>query len=296
MRRRREGAHLAARWGGGQAALPLEAETRRMAGWNGKIFGGALGALVAGPIGAVVGALFGHQYDAHAERGASAGGSVLRVRQLFFPATFGLMGHVAKADGRVTEQEIAAARALMQGLRLNEAQQREAIEHYTAGKQPGYDLRAALGELRTAMAPYPQLAQFFIELQLQVAIAGNGLAPRPRERLLAAAAMLGMDQAHFANLEALMRWRSGTAGQASRGYERRNDDEQLRQAYALLEAEPKASDEAVTKAYRRQMSRHHPDKLQANGLPPSMLERAKERTQQIQAAYEQIRAARGMRG
>jgi DnaJ like chaperone protein len=55
------------------------------------------------------------------------------------------------------------------------------------------------------------------------------------------------------------------------------------------------SDEEVVKAYRRQMSRHHPDKLKANGLPPSMLERAKERTQQIQAAYEVIRERRGMR-
>ncbi len=56
-----------------------------------------------------------------------------------------------------------------------------------------------------------------------------------------------------------------------------------------------ASDEQVVKAYRRQMSRNHPDKLQANGLPESMLERAKERTQQIQAAYELVRSARGMR-
>jgi len=55
------------------------------------------------------------------------------------------------------------------------------------------------------------------------------------------------------------------------------------------------SDEQIVKAYRRQMSRHHPDKLKANGLPDSMLEHAKERTQQIQVAYEAIRERRGMR-
>jgi len=69
----------------------------------------------------------------------------------------------------------------------------------------------------------------------------------------------------------------------------------LRQAYLLLEADPKASNEQVTRAWRRQLSRHHPDKLQSQGLPEAMLERAKERTQQIQAAYELIRSARGMR-
>ena len=42
------------------------------------------------------------------------------------------------------------------------------------------------------------------------------------------------------------------------------------------------------------MSRHHPDKLKANGLPDSMLERAKERTQQIHGAYELMRERRGM--
>jgi DnaJ like chaperone protein len=72
-------------------------------------------------------------------------------------------------------------------------------------------------------------------------------------------------------------------------------NERIAQAYSLLEASPHMSDEAVVKAYRRQMSKHHPDKLRANGLPQSMLERAKERTQQIQSAYELIRERRGMR-
>jgi DnaJ like chaperone protein len=43
------------------------------------------------------------------------------------------------------------------------------------------------------------------------------------------------------------------------------------------------------------MSRNHPDKLKANGLPESMLEMAKEKTQQIQRAYETVKESRGMR-
>jgi DnaJ like chaperone protein len=55
-----------------------------------------------------------------------------------------------------------------------------------------------------------------------------------------------------------------------------------------------ASNEEVAKAYRRQLSRHHPDKLKANGLPESMIEHAKERTQQIIEAYELIKDRRGV--
>jgi DnaJ like chaperone protein len=253
-------------------------------------------------MGAAMGALAGHQYDAHIDARGGAGSGV-RVQQLFFPATFRLMGHIAKADGRVSEQEIAAARSLMHALHLNEAQVAQAIEHYNAGKQAGFTLSGALGALHEAIAGHSQLVQFFIELQLQVAIVGNGLEGRPRERLRAAAVYLGMPPAHFARLETMMRWR---AGAGSGGYSSASvpgqgaaaDAERLAQAYALLEIERGAgnepSDEQVVKAYRRQMSRHHPDKLQANGLPESMLERAKERTQQIQAAYELIKAVRGM--
>jgi DnaJ like chaperone protein len=294
MAKQQKGAHLAARlraWSSRSAANNGEA----MASWIGKIIGGVLGAAMAGPVGAALGVLAGHQYDVHVEtggRGVASAGGVARVQLLFFPATFRLMGHIAKADGRVSEQEIAAARSLMQALRLSSVQTAQAIEHYTQGKQPDFVLGSALHELRVALAPYPQLAQFFIELQLQVALAGNGLAARPRERLRAAAGLLGINDASFARLEAMMRWRAGaTRGAAASSA----DSGRLEQAYALLEIERSASDEQVVKAYRRQMSRHHPDKLQANGLPESMLERAKERTQQIQAGYELIRAVRGMR-
>ena len=56
-----------------------------------------------------------------------------------------------------------------------------------------------------------------------------------------------------------------------------------------------ASDADVAKAYRRALNRHHPDKLKANGLPDSMVEHAKQRTQQIIEAWELIRARRGIR-
>jgi DnaJ like chaperone protein len=251
-------------------------------GWNGKIIGAAIGMWLGGPIGAALGLLAGHQFDvgdanaAGDEDGVAPGPhSAARVHALYFPAVFRVMGHIAKADGRVSEQEIAAARSVMSALRLNPEQVRLAIGYFGEGKRPEFVLESELAELRPLMRAYPQMAQFFIEIQLQASLAGNGLGARPRAQLLRTAQMLGLGSNDFARLEALMRWRMG--------------------AGALLETPASASDEQVVKAYRRQMSRNHPDKLQANGLPESMLERAKERTQQIQAAYELVRAARGMR-
>ena len=186
----------------------------------------------------------------------------------------------------------------MQALRLSPDQIQAAIEYYSQGKQPAFDPQAAIRELQPALRPNPQLAQFFMEIQLQAALAGNGLEPLARGRLLQVANYLGMSSGEFARLEAIMRYRTQgawtrteTPGSAPGSHDR----EAISQAYALLESSPSASDAELKKAYRRQMSKHHPDKLQSQGLPESMLERAKERTQQIQAAYELLCKQRGMR-
>jgi DnaJ like chaperone protein len=275
-----------------------------LANWAGKIIGATLGVLAMGPLGAILGAFIGHQFDSGRISGSIFAGPDPRlVNELFFPTTFRVMGHIAKADGRVSEQEIASARAVMHALHLQPAQIQAAIGYFTDGKQPQFDLDGALARLRAAIAGYPYLAQFFVEIQLQASLAGGGLSALPRARLQRVALLLGLSANDFARLESLLRFRQGaTMGGAGAGYgggagasTAAASEERMAQAYSLLEAAPQMSDEEVVKAYRRQMSRHHPDKLQANGLPPSMLERAKERTQQIQAAYELIRQRRGMR-
>lgn len=280
--------------------------------WGGKVIGGTLGMLVLGPIGAVIGAIIGHLFDIGQISGAIFGGrpDPRLVNELFFPTTFRVMGHVAKADGRVTEQEIASARAVMHALHLQPEQVQAAIGYFGEGKQPGFNLDAALARLRASIARNPDLTQFFVEIQLQASLAGNGLSDVPRARLQRVALLLGLSATDFARLESLLRFRQGAgmggragggnggagagasgAGMGAAG----TSNERIAQAYSLLAATPQMSDEAVVKAYRRQMSKHHPDKLRANGLPQSMLERAKERTQQIQSAYELIRERRGMR-
>jgi len=269
-------------------------------GWNGKIIGAAIGMWVLGPAGAVLGLLVGHQFDSGGMAGGAGPAGALRVQELYFPAIFRVMGHVAKADGRISEREIAAARALMGALRLDASQTSAAMSYYGEGKQADFVLDSALAPLQPLLRAFPQLAQFFMEIQLQAALAGNNLGPPARARLVRAAQLLGVGGGEFARLEAMMRWRMGGARPAGGGPgatpgSAYTDPDRLAQAYTLLEVTRSASDEQVIKAYRRQMSRHHPDKLQAHGLPESMLERAKERTQQIQAAYELIRTARGMR-
>ena len=62
--------------------------------------------------------------------------------------------------------------------------------------------------------------------------------------------------------------------------------------YAVLGLEPSASAGEIKRAYRKLMSRHHPDKL--GDVPEELKRRAEDRAREINAAYEKIRTERNI--
>ena len=267
--------------------------------WIGKVTGGVLGGLVMGPLGAALGVLLGHQFDEDSAPAALPPGSddLTAIGERFFRATFRIMGPLAKADGRVSELEISAARAVMGQLRLDAGQTREAIARFGEGKQPGFDFEGELAGLSRACHGRPDLTRIFLEIQVRAALAGNNLEGAVRPRMQRVAQVLGISGFEFAHVEAVLRIQSGAfrPGNAAGSYGPAARDTSIAAAYRVLETSAAASDEEVVKAYRRALHRHHPDKLKANGLPDSMVEHAKERTQQIIEAWELIRVQRGIR-
>ena len=275
---------------------------------TGKLIGAIIGLLLfKSPWGALVGLILGHFYDqsvdaARRQAGGSSGERVLEIGERFFTATFEVMGHVAKADGRVSEAEIAAARKVMGELRLDGAQIHAAIQHFTRGKNREFDLEDAMEGLRDACAHRPELIRVFLEIQVRAALEGVDMQGPARAAVQRVAELLSVSRLELAHMEAVLRLRreqfrsGGNGGNGGQGSSQAPPKQGMRldAAYQVLEVDPKASNEDVSKAYRRQLSKHHPDKLKANGLPDSMLEHAKQRTQQIIEAYEMIKASRGM--
>jgi len=266
--------------------------------WIGKVTGGLIG-LAFGPIGVAIGVLLGHQFDqAQEDDGGAPRGDVAAIGERFFRATFRVMGYVAKADGRVTQQEIAAARAVMSDLRLNALQVRDAIALFTEGKQPQFDLAAELAGLRAACRGRPDILRIFLEIQVRAALSGNNLEGPVRPIMSRIATGTRVSGFELAQIEAVLRIRRGGFHQQrpgnGAGAGAAAGAESLEAAYRVLETHAGASNAEVVKAYRRQLNRHHPDKLKANGLPESMIGHAKQRTQQIIEAYELICARRGM--
>ncbi len=256
--------------------------------------------MAGGPVGAAIGAIVGHQFDNAVDEGdrltgpagASGGATPIQTAERFFLSTFRVMGHVAKSDGRVTEQEIAAARSVMMALRLDSMQVAAAINEFTNGKSASFDLKDELTRLRYACEGRPDLIRVFMEIQVRFALAGNDMEGPVRNYLNRVASAIEVSEFELRQIEAVLRIQRGNFRREQQTHTNRH--EQLVLAYKVLEVEATAANDEVVKAYRRALSRHHPDKLKANGLPESMIEHAKERTQQIIEAYELIKERRGI--
>jgi DnaJ like chaperone protein len=262
--------------------------------WWGKIIGGAFGFMLGGPLGAALGAALGHNFDRGLDRLQLAGPADLeRIRTAFFTATFSVMGQIAKADGRVSEDEIAFARSVMAHMSLNEEQRRVAISLFNEGKRPEFPLDEALEQFRRECRGRITLIRMFLEIQLQAAYADGHLDASERGLLLHIFGQVGFSELDFQNLEALVRGASRFAGEGARRTVPPRD--RLREAYRVLGVSAQADGDEVKRAYRRLMNQHHPDKLVAKGLPEEMVKLANEKTHEIKSAYETIKAARGMR-
>ena len=288
--------------------------------WLGKLFGAFFGFLIARGIGAFFGVLIGNLFDRglaqHFSRSHWHYHQEKRrhVQQVFFTSSFAVMGYVAKADGRISEQEIAMAKQMMDEMRLSTKQKEMARQYFNAGKQKTFNLNQTLNKLYKTCHDNPELIKLFVDIQYQAASA-EALTDAKINVLNAILEQLG-----FAPLYRQYRFYENLGDtifdtSASNSSHTQNNRQQgqhnqhqsrgqryhqqnpayspLAHAYAILEISPNTSKQEVKRAYRRLISRNHPDKLIAQGLPEAMIKLANNKTQQITKAYEQIRASKG---
>jgi DnaJ like chaperone protein len=259
--------------------------------WWGKLFGGTFGFMLGGPLGALIGAAIGHSLDARVQDINDEQQGVFgreRIQMAFFTATFSVMGHLAKADGKVTADEIQLAQQIMLQMQLDARLKKLAQRLFAEGKAADFPLDDVLDQLKRECHRRQTLLRMFLEIQMQAALADGVIHVAERKLLLHVATRIGFSVTDFEQLEAMLRAAGRYGGTAAPSKEARLDA-----AYAMLNVTEDVSDAEIKKAYRRLMSQHHPDKLVSRGLPEEMMRLATEKTHQIRQAYEFIRKQRG---
>jgi DnaJ like chaperone protein len=147
--------------------------------WWGKALGGAFGFMIGGPLGALMGIAFGHSFD----RGMGTLGDAIpgadqeRIQAAFFTATFSVMGYIAKADGRVTSDEIRLAEAVMGRLGLDEEMRSSARKLFNEGKTTGFPIDDIMQQFRQETHRRTTLIKMFLEILLLAAYDDGVLHP-----------------------------------------------------------------------------------------------------------------------
>lgn len=297
----------------------------------GKLLGFVFGFLLLKLPGAILGLIAGHMFDKGMSNDFSRSGGFgrffadnerLQSSAIFFHALFACLGHIAKADGAVTQSEINVALKLMDDMQLNENDRREAQQAFREGKDPQFPLEHILKDLKHDLHGQRIILQAFLEMLIEASFADGQLSVSEVEVLDKVAVGLGFGHKDLDRLirkfEAELRFRqrqdafsqardearsraqeqeqaNAWRDKAQQQYTRApqySDKQRLTDAYRILNVAPTADEKTLKRAYKKAMNEHHPDKLIAKGLPKQAMELAKVKAQDIQAAYELIKSTR----
>ncbi len=245
----------------------------------GAILGGAAGFAVGGPIGALVGAAGGYAVQRFGE-GEAADAEALPLGEdatkqgTFTIGVIALGAKMAKADGRVTPDEIAAFKRVF---RTAPEDEKDVAALFNRAKQDTAGFEAYARQLARVLEGAHEVKEEVIDCLFEIAIADSEIHPSELKFLEDVADILGLSTSDFARIRAVHMPADGG------------------DPFVVLGLHHDAGD-AEIKAHYRQLARdNHPDKLIAEGLPEEVIAVANQKLARINAAYDDIAKSRGLR-
>jgi len=265
----------------------------------GKLVGAGTGMLFGGPLGALIGGVMGHFYDRKAEaqdqdpdrledgatRPGGDGGAFgafgrmrEQARQAAFSAAVVVLGaKMAKADGVVTREEVAAFKRIFN---IPPQDVGKVAKIFDKAKQSSEGFEIYARQVAVLFRDSPQVLEELLDALFMLATADGGLHPAEAEFLRKVAEIFGMPERDFDRVRA--GHRSGARGTGG-------------DPHAVLGVSRDASDEEVRAAYKKLIREHHPDALMARGMPAEFVEVANRKMAVINAAWDDIARRRGLK-
>jgi DnaJ like chaperone protein len=257
-------------------------------GLLGTLFGGTVGFMLGGPLGMIIGGAIGSQAGGNVMDSGAQGRGRARLGQTgafqdtqttFLVTLISLAAKVAKADGRVTREEVQAFDVFLRdNLRMTPEDRRMAGRIFNEARDSDIPASQLARQARGILGPFPDRLRDLITLLLQIAHADGQLHPAEEKIVREIARDLGLTDRDYQECRALFGASSGPSTET---------------AYEILGVPPSSTEAEVKKAYRTIAREYHPDVLQSKGLPEDFMQFATEKLQKVNEAYTVIKKERG---
>lgn len=258
-------------------------------GYWGKIIGGVAGFAVGGPVGAMFGAALGHAADSGSVSNlrlpfsadpllspARVAALLGRKDQLFAITVVVLAAKLAKCDGPVKREEIAAFR---RQFRIPPESVKEVGRIFDVARDSPEGFEPHAEQLGNAFAENKGTLEDVLMMLFQVARADGPVNKAEHAFLSVVHRAFGLDQA---------------AWDRARGASSRRPMAEEQDAYSVLGVRREISNEELRAVWKKLMREHHPDVLAARGVPKEFIEKAAEKVARINAAWDRIKRERGI--
>lgn len=255
-----------------------------------KIIGVIVGFFFLGFLGAIIGYFVGGALDRYNDYGAGAINplSGAHRQSVFIETLFTLKGKLAKADGHISQDEIAHVEQVIQKFGMTAEHRQLAIELFKKGTSPDFDYGQQLKHYIEVCGNTHNLKQMLLVYLIVMALADGRIDTAEETLLIDIAQHLGYDQDAFRNMLDMVLNQSHFSGAGSQAVSL----SALEDAYKAIGVRPESTDQEVKRAYRKLMSQYHPDKLIGQGLPEDMIAVATQKAQEVQVAYDLITKTR----
>tara|TARA_B100000405_G_scaffold274995_1_gene216111 strand:- start:109 stop:843 length:735 start_codon:yes stop_codon:yes gene_type:complete len=237
-----------------------------MSFWKAGI-GGMIGFTLGGPIGGILGAIIGSKLSDGDEPKLS---NNQKNQAAFFTALFACFAKIAKADGRVSKEEITKVdQFIKERFNFPSDQRAFAIQIFNHAKDDRNSFEAYAHQLASLLESNPASLVMFYELLFELSMA-DGYLDKAEEALLNSAIKIFDIDPHLFEIN------------------KKKFGANLADAYSVLGVDQSMSFDEIKKTYQRKRKEFHPDTLISKGLPDELLDKAKKKFIEIQAAFEEI--------
>ena len=230
----------------------------------GKVIGGAAGFAIGGPLGALLGTLAGHAIDKQLPSNNSKHDAYRSI--VFTAGVIALSAKMAKADGKVTKEEIITFRKLV---RVPKENVRQVGKLWELAKKTtdGYDLYAK--QISSLFKKEQAILERILDLLFEIAKSDGVIQESELEYLKNVSEIFNFSDQTFMRLLALHKPDNNP--------------------YEILGVSSSDDTKTVKKAWKKMIKENHPDKLIGEGMPKEFIESANQKLSLINAAYEEIK-------